>query len=124
MAWHSGWPLVPTVFTSRHLLALDALTNQHTTKQPNNNDPTTTSLLHRILVPYLESYNASLGYTWHELARGAVFEGEDWMGDLAGREEWEAREAEVGLEDVVEGLQGLEIGESMLRMARRREVAR
>lgn len=46
------------------------------------------------------------------------------MGDLAGREEWEAREAEVGLEDVVEGLQGLEIGESMLRMARRREVAR
>ncbi|KAJ9099597.1 hypothetical protein QFC20_005663 [Naganishia adeliensis] len=89
MAWHSGWPLVPTVFTSRHLLALDALTNQHTTKQPNNNDPTTTSLLHRILVPYLESYNASLGYTWHELARGAVFEGEDWMGDLAGREEWD-----------------------------------
>lgn len=107
MAWHAGWPLVPTVFTSRHLLTLNSLTDEPENAAHHN------SLLYRILVPYLEAYNVSLGYAWQELARGAVFEGEDWMGDMAGREEWDVEALDLGdLEEVGEVLEGLEIGES------------
>lgn len=107
MAWHAGWPLVPTVFTSRHLLTLNSLTDEPENAPHHNN------LLYRILVPYLEAYNVSLGYAWQELARGAVFDGEDWMGDMAGREEWDVEALDLGdLDEVGEALEGLEIGES------------
>lgn len=67
---------------------------------------------------YVRTYESCLAYTWHELARGALFEGEDWQGDLAGREEWEVpelaeaeREGE-GLRDALHVLDGLAVGES------------
>lgn len=98
MAFHAGWPLVPTVFTSRHLLELDTLRSM---------DDDSTSLLRSVLIPYVEAYNTSLAYAWQELARGAVFEGEDWLGDMAGREDWEVGEVEGVTSEAVDGLGGI-----------------
>lgn len=100
MAWHAGWPLVPTVFTARHLLS-----HPYTTEPP----PTPSQ---RILLPYIQAYESSLAHTWHELCRGALYEGEDWAGDLAGREEWEVPEWEEGwLDGAREAVEALVIGE-------------
>lgn len=88
MAFHAGWPMIPTTFTSRHLLNPSLLQPSSTTIQ-------------RALASYLEAYKRSLALVWQELSKGAVFEGEDWMGDLGGLwgdgEEWE-EEGEVALE--------------------------
>lgn len=73
MAFHSGWAPIPTIFTSRHLLHLSLL--QRTAS------PTPTQ---RALVGYLECFKRSFALVWQELSKGAVFEGEDWMGDLGG----------------------------------------
>ncbi|KAI5451905.1 N-alpha-acetyltransferase, non-catalitic subunit [Naganishia albida] len=108
-AWHAGWPVVPTLFTSRHLLS--------NSSHPTNPPPARAGAgpLDEILMAYVRTYESCLAYTWHELARGALFEGEDWQGDLAGREEWEVpelREGEgegEGLRDALHVLDGLAV---------------
>ncbi|KAJ9109320.1 hypothetical protein QFC21_000649 [Naganishia friedmannii] len=106
MLFNTGWPLVPTVFTSRHFRLLPSLRLRRT---PFPSTITNNDLFHTIFLPYLEAYNLSLAYVWSELVtKLATYEGEDWMGDTAGLwAEGEEFGVGVGAEDVEDVLRGL-----------------
>lgn len=116
MTYHEGGPLVNSVFTSRHILNISALSSTPTDDAPDPSRPP--ELTHLVLRAYLLMYNLTLHLIWHELARGNgnVYDGEDFMSDTAGLwgdgREWPVVDGAVELgEEAEEWLESTEEGE-------------
>jgi hypothetical protein len=105
MTYHEGTPLVNSIFTSRHMLDLNKMSDSPSSYTPF--DPLRPpELVHLVLRVYLLMYNLCLHLVWHELARGNgnVYDGEDFMSDTAGLwrsgEEWPV--GDMSLDDILD----------------------
>ncbi len=95
MTYHQGVPLVSSLFISRHILAVDFLRSCPDALL--DASPATSELPSLALHTYIRLFYLANHLAWHEMIRGNVYDGEDWMSDTCGV--WD-REGEWPLGDV------------------------